>query len=268
MEYGIIYKIENKINGKVYIGQTCQPLCKRIAQHKRDAYRSKCFIHAAIRKYGFNNFSIRKIDSAADGVELDDKERTYIEYYGSFGHGYNMNEGGNGVSYIMKERNRQAHFGKVTTKDTRQKMSLSHKNRYSKEPLLKARLSTALIAVWDGNDQRRAKTSQEHSGSNNFHYGKRGADSVNAKAHIIVTPDGRRIKTDCLKTFCDTWAEHILNPKNMNMVAKGKRNHHHGYKCYHFTFSERATTILNRSTPEQVETVGISPGDYDIVWTA
>jgi hypothetical protein len=50
-----IYKIENKINHKVYIGQSTNPE-KRFKQHCQNAkYRS--LIHEAIVKYGKDNFS-------------------------------------------------------------------------------------------------------------------------------------------------------------------------------------------------------------------
>jgi predicted GIY-YIG superfamily endonuclease len=48
-----IYKITNTINGKVYIGQTIQPLDKRWSQHKRSARMKEPYsIHRAIAKYG------------------------------------------------------------------------------------------------------------------------------------------------------------------------------------------------------------------------
>ena len=69
----IIYKITNKINGKVYIGQTIQPLKKRWNLHR--AKKSGCpALTRAFEKYGKDNFDICIIDHAHAREELDNKE--------------------------------------------------------------------------------------------------------------------------------------------------------------------------------------------------
>ena len=57
----IIYKIENNINGKIYIGLTTKDQCKRIAQH---VIENKSYIQKALNKYGLQSFSISVIDEA------------------------------------------------------------------------------------------------------------------------------------------------------------------------------------------------------------
>jgi hypothetical protein len=55
----IIYKATNKINGKIYIGQTINSLKYRSNQHKRDANRlskRNYYFTNAIVKYGFEAF--------------------------------------------------------------------------------------------------------------------------------------------------------------------------------------------------------------------
>ncbi len=93
-----IYKIQNKINGKVYIGQSID-IDKRIKEHfykaenKKDiSYNSA--IHHAIRKYGKENFECSVIEECNQS-ELDDKERGYIKQYNSLSpNGYNISSGG------------------------------------------------------------------------------------------------------------------------------------------------------------------------------
>lgn len=47
----IIYKVTNKINNKVYIGQTVHTLNYRMAQHYKDARRDNYYFHNALNKY-------------------------------------------------------------------------------------------------------------------------------------------------------------------------------------------------------------------------
>ena len=72
--YGVIYKIENKINHKVYIGQTVQGFDKRYAGELAKYTCSK-HLKSSIQKYGIDNFDICKIfDIAFSRKELDIKE--------------------------------------------------------------------------------------------------------------------------------------------------------------------------------------------------
>lgn len=75
--YGIIYKISNTINNKVYIGQTRYSLEHRFTAHKKKAMQntiSHVHLHEAMRKYGVDNFYIEQIDIAETPEELNQKE--------------------------------------------------------------------------------------------------------------------------------------------------------------------------------------------------
>lgn len=92
----IIYKVTNRINGKVYIGQTKQSLHKRWSNHC--CKNSHCSIlHSAIKKYGAENFTVEQIDVAASKEELDKKEIYWISHFDSVApKGYNISLGGGG----------------------------------------------------------------------------------------------------------------------------------------------------------------------------
>ena len=55
----IIYKIQNRVNGKIYIGQTKKDVNQRIATHIRE---NKFPIAKAMNKYGIESFVIEIID--------------------------------------------------------------------------------------------------------------------------------------------------------------------------------------------------------------
>ena len=104
----LVYKITNKINGKIYIGETTRTLEQRWKEHCLHAknYEYGSLLHAAIRKYGENNFIKEVIeDNIPDDIVLE-VETSYIIDYNSNDHsiGYNntLNEKNN-VIYIKDE---------------------------------------------------------------------------------------------------------------------------------------------------------------------
>ena len=93
MEVNIIeiYKITNKINGKVYIGQTIRPVEYRFNRHINDAMHNILNTHfaRAIIKYGPDQWQFEVIDNAETQEELNQKEQYWIRYYNSVEEGYN-----------------------------------------------------------------------------------------------------------------------------------------------------------------------------------
>lgn len=99
---GTIYKITNKINGKIYIGQTRRNESERWQQHIKSSKYNYCsdyntILHQAIRKYGTENFEVQIIEKC-DFSLLNSKEIYWIQYYDSQKNGYNITNGGYGCS--------------------------------------------------------------------------------------------------------------------------------------------------------------------------
>lgn len=95
---GKIYKITNKINGKVYIGQTVKSLKERFQRHcqstsSKDKYHLNMVIKKAIKKYGKENFTIELIEEV-ETTRLDEREVYWISFYDSYNNGYNCTLGG------------------------------------------------------------------------------------------------------------------------------------------------------------------------------
>lgn len=144
MNYGCIYKITNKINGKAYVGQTICNIEKRFREHVHASLTKNTYLYNAMRKYGKDNFEIVEIDYAKSLDELNSKEIYWIDKLNTkIPNGYNIADGGNGVkgfhhSKETKQILREKSIGNsnakgehdVSTKG-RNKMSLAHKGKPS-----------------------------------------------------------------------------------------------------------------------------------------
>ena len=91
---GYIYKITNKVDNKIYVGQTLQDCELRWKQHLKK--RSNCrYLSSAIKKYGADNFEFKLVCITFDN-KLNEMEIKYIEQYNSLApNGYNLRLGGN-----------------------------------------------------------------------------------------------------------------------------------------------------------------------------
>lgn len=102
---GCIYKIENTINNKIYIGQTSRGIKSRWRQHKYAATHTQehnFVLYNAMNKYGIDNFNISAIcEISCDNRDdlndlLNNLEIYYIDKYNTLiPNGYNLSPGGN-----------------------------------------------------------------------------------------------------------------------------------------------------------------------------
>lgn len=93
-----IYKIENLINHKKYIGLT-NNLTRRRARHFTDLRCNRHdnkFLQKEFNIYGEENFSFTKeFEGNVTANQIGIKEKEFIAFYDSYRNGYNQNEGGN-----------------------------------------------------------------------------------------------------------------------------------------------------------------------------
>ena len=102
---GVIYRITNKINGKPYVGQTRKKLSRRISQHKSRSKKAKSGVDAAIKKYGWENFTVEVIE-VCPVKQLNEREKFWIKELGTRApHGYNLTDGGD-TNIIMSQESR------------------------------------------------------------------------------------------------------------------------------------------------------------------
>ena len=81
--FGCVYKITNKINGKIYIGQTIRKPEVRWKYHTNPPKNVKklTYIQSAIQKYGVDNFDFETICYAKDRDSLNYYEDHFIQYF-------------------------------------------------------------------------------------------------------------------------------------------------------------------------------------------
>lgn len=109
-----IYIIKNKINSKIYVGQTTN-YYRRIIQHKsrykRKEYREYSRIYKAIQKYGIENFDFKFIEHCHKS-QLNEREIYWIKFYDSYNNGYNATKGGNNPIAYWKGKKRSVETNK------------------------------------------------------------------------------------------------------------------------------------------------------------
>jgi group I intron endonuclease len=133
----IIYRVTCLATNKIYIGKTVSSLENRKREHvyaARDKRYNSAF-HAAIRKYGMENFVWEIVEKVLFAESLIAIERHYIKLYDCMApNGYNLTAGGDGrvagyPSLETKAKISAAHKGKKLTLEHRAKMSEAHKNQ-------------------------------------------------------------------------------------------------------------------------------------------
>lgn len=152
-----IYMHTNKVNGKVYIGQTCQPLEDRWRKDGAGYVGSTKFYNA-IKKYGWDNFEHVILFSDLTQEQANRLEEKLIEEYNATDDacGYNIQKGGGNHQIPQETRDKISRtklsqhnhmpeerrhwmrenyrgegnpfYGKTHSKETREKMSRNHAN--------------------------------------------------------------------------------------------------------------------------------------------
>lgn len=207
--YGIIYKIENIINEKCYIGQTIQNLDKRKSQHICNANKGYNFtICNAIRKYGKENFNWTIIKECNNRKELDEKEKYYIEFFNSYKQGYNMTLGGDFNPMFDEEIKKRA------IKNIKKAMKkFTGVNNPMNNP---------------GVREKHKKAVRNLVKTQGWKEVKKIGDNKQKCYYEITNPEGKILIIHGLNEFCKL---NNLSQSKMSSVSTGNRQHHKKYKC-------------------------------------
>ncbi len=113
---GVIYKIQNRESGKIYVGQTTRTLEIRMNEHLR---HDDTYIEHALKKYGIDAFDVSVIEEYDSEEKLNEREIYWISFYNCVRpKGYNICLGGKNGS-----------IGHTVSPDTRAKISKANKGR-------------------------------------------------------------------------------------------------------------------------------------------
>lgn len=247
MGFGLIYKVINNTNLKIYIGQTILSLKRRKNIHensKKDWYFSR-----ALRKYNKDNFKWEVIEECDSKEEMDEMEFHYIKQYNSFKpNGYNLTLGGDGVvgykhTFETKKKLSDLNIGKKLSKETLLKLSKAHKgfkhSEESKKKMSETRKGKKLSVV------HKNRISNSHKGKKrapftdearrNMSLSKKGKPNFkNSKKYIITFPDGNKLFIENLNYFCSSYKDQKLWPKYLSACAVGKIDNYKGFKCMYY----------------------------------
>jgi group I intron endonuclease len=167
--------ITNKINKKLYIGQTIRSdLNCRWREHK--LCKKDCIgncLYNAYKKYGINNFEYKLI-CICFNEDCNKFEEEYIKKYNTFyPHGYNLQSGGGNhslskeVKQLISEKTRgkpSSNKGKKMTDEQKIKLSeslikwnLNNKNKNVKTIEIKDKISMSLKKYYKNNDNTNKK---------------------------------------------------------------------------------------------------------------
>ena len=203
-----IYLHRNKINGKVYIGQTCQKPEKR--WNYGHGYKNCPRFYSAIVSYGWSNFEHIILENNLTSDEANEKEQYYIKKYNSQNPdlGYNLTEGGSSLSEYWK------------TPEHRELQSQNKKLYFKEHPDKKIENDMHLKEI----AQKSAKIRSEKMKEN---YANQGG--------LFYLNESRKKRIKCIETdeifasLSEASRKYNISVGNISSVIHGKRKSAGGY---------------------------------------
>ena len=269
--FGIVYKVTDLLNNKVYIGQTVEDIGSRKWEHESRARRGKgdTYFNRAMIKHSFENFTWYVLEKCDNKEEMDEMEFHYIKQYNAYGDGgYNLTFGGEGshgykhsqeVCKFISEMKTGIKMSEKSIRIRSEKQSLDWEITYPNGEVEQVRNLNEFCRL---NALAPAGMSRVAYGKRKSHKGfkcrrlspKKFSHSNTAKGLMSVVHKGRKLTDEqrrvSKKASCKQWV--VVNPDGgqisvfnlkefcnsnglsygcMLRVSRGERGHHHGYKC-------------------------------------
>lgn len=133
-----VYIHKNKINGKVYVGQTSKEVWARWGLlGQQYCYNENTKFSQAIKKYGFENFEHIVVAENLTKEEVNQLEQELIKQYDSYYNGYNSTLGGDGGGFLGHTHSPES-IEKMIHRGSDNGMYGKHRPDYVKEAVRKA----------------------------------------------------------------------------------------------------------------------------------
>jgi group I intron endonuclease len=202
----IVYSIENKINGKKYIGITTNSFAERYPHGIKNHHNPH--LRKSIAKYGEENFEVVVLEkNVKDMKTLCELEMKYIEKYDTCNKekGYNKSLGGLGVRQTERSPEHCRNLSKA-------KKGINPLKNYTPEQMAR----------------RNAKLSKSLSGKNNPRYGmtkdKLKPETLKKLRQASLGENnpmyGKNIKDYMTEEEYEEWKKKVANPGAKNGMAR------------------------------------------------
>lgn len=209
-----VYAIVNKVNQKVYIGNSVD-VKKRWNGHRkslRDGSHHSQKLQRAWDKYGEENFSFQILEPVAkhSKKKLLEAEQRWLDIYQATTNGYNILP----TAY--------SHLGTKRSKESREKLSKSLKETFSR-PEMRKKMSE--VAKKRGVSENFLKSKSVLS--------EAGKQSIREKAkrtYIFTSPEGEEILVKDAQGFCE---QHGLDYFSLRNVLQKQFRHLRGWRIRH-----------------------------------
>lgn len=241
---GWIYKITNKVNGKVYVGQTVQKNVKyRWKDHTRKLNQNNHpnkHIQASWNKYGEENFVFEVIEefNPEMNFDLNNLEKFWIKHYDSSNpeKGYNKTLGGDGSGTLTeeaKQKLRQVNLGKVQSAETIAKRVEKLKGQKRTEEHC-SNISKSRLGINKG--VRVSPNTEFKKGQEPWNKGLKNKQIGHNRKKI------RCLNNDKIYLSQNEAAIELgISSKHISSVCSGKRNHTYGFKFQYI--NEELTSV-------------------------
>ena len=213
-----IYKIVNALNGRMYIGQSVNPVYRA----KRHFWKSNgCVkLRRAIEKYGRDNFNFSVLCWCSDKSDANEAEELLIALGDTRSNGYNITPGGFGTGAGADN----PFFGKVHTAEFKAKLSASRLGKptakVTREKIANANRSRTMSEATKAKLRAREKSnlcSERTSASN-----KARVWSEESKAKLVAYNTGRKMSEETKAKIATANKARIWTPESRAKLSLSK----------------------------------------------
>lgn len=223
---GVIYMLTNTITGERYVGRTVD-FARRMREYARGEGHGD--IGKTIAKYGWENFSVEKLEQGISDADLPSREDYHVAKLDPELNLMTSTAGGRmRHAESTKELIRQRHLGKPLSQERRAKISASQtgerNHNFGKSPSLETRAKMRKAKLGKTHSpEHRANNSASKLGERNHNFGKKMSSKQRAK--ISASKRGKKLSPQHCANISSALRGRKQSPEHVaNRVAATKRS--------------------------------------------